>query len=367
MYSITFHCKVITPMFISGANQQQAELRAPSIKGALRFWWRAMRADLAQQSLRELREREGEIFGDTLRRAGVILQTEYSKQNYKNYAKSSWTDFNSRNIKDEDKGLGYLLYSKTMMRPQEAAHFSPGFPFVVTMLSNEKKYLIEAVKAFWLFTFLGGIGTRSRRGAGAFEVIQIDDSEKVLTAAGLQFVTNQEKNITEFFEKQIAAIGINQTNYNNYSHLYGATIKFSNNGQNNWKSALRIIGNKFSAFRFQIRNIDLWQPAAFGLPILHRDKSKDKSQGNTVVKPNFKDNGDRRASPIIIQVFCYQNKIYWITTFLNGAFLPDNGKMDRLVASNRKKESEYGNENMNIIEKFLSTLPINQTNTLIIQ
>ncbi len=35
--------KTVTPLFLGGANPNDtAELRAPSIKGALRFWYRAM-------------------------------------------------------------------------------------------------------------------------------------------------------------------------------------------------------------------------------------------------------------------------------------------------------------------------------------
>ena len=58
MHTITFTCETITPMFLSGANQDVPELRPPSIKGALRFWWRAMNGD--KPNMRDL---ETEIFG----------------------------------------------------------------------------------------------------------------------------------------------------------------------------------------------------------------------------------------------------------------------------------------------------------------
>jgi len=60
MKAITFECEVITPMFLGGADGQTPELRPPSIKGAMRFWWRAMNGHL---SLKALKEREAEIFG----------------------------------------------------------------------------------------------------------------------------------------------------------------------------------------------------------------------------------------------------------------------------------------------------------------
>ena len=41
MDSVEFDLEVVTPMFLGGANVNDAELRIPSIKGMLRFWWRA--------------------------------------------------------------------------------------------------------------------------------------------------------------------------------------------------------------------------------------------------------------------------------------------------------------------------------------
>lgn len=34
---IIFECEVVTPMFLAGADGKTPELRAPSIKGAIRF------------------------------------------------------------------------------------------------------------------------------------------------------------------------------------------------------------------------------------------------------------------------------------------------------------------------------------------
>ncbi|GAB4407644.1 MAG: hypothetical protein OHK0053_34270 [Microscillaceae bacterium] len=62
MKNIIFTCETITPMFLSGADGQIPELRPPSIKGALRFWWRAMNGHL---DLKTLKEQESLIFGGT--------------------------------------------------------------------------------------------------------------------------------------------------------------------------------------------------------------------------------------------------------------------------------------------------------------
>ena len=70
---ITLKCEVITPMFLTGADGTTPELRPPSIKGALRFWWRALNGHLP---LEELKKREGKIFGDTQNRSKITLSVK---------------------------------------------------------------------------------------------------------------------------------------------------------------------------------------------------------------------------------------------------------------------------------------------------
>ena len=62
MKKITFEIETITPMFLAGAEQGKAELRAASIKGVLRFWWRALQVE---PDINELRQKEAGIFGSS--------------------------------------------------------------------------------------------------------------------------------------------------------------------------------------------------------------------------------------------------------------------------------------------------------------
>lgn len=39
---ITATYRIVTPMFVGDANQQATEISPQSVKGALRFWWRAL-------------------------------------------------------------------------------------------------------------------------------------------------------------------------------------------------------------------------------------------------------------------------------------------------------------------------------------
>lgn len=97
MKTVTFICKSITPMFMYGANQNEPELRPASIKGVMRFWWRAINGDL---SLDELKEKEGEIFGSTVRRSKVNIRVRQKKFDMKKVSE----------IKDKEKEFDYLFF-----------------------------------------------------------------------------------------------------------------------------------------------------------------------------------------------------------------------------------------------------------------
>jgi CRISPR-associated protein Cmr1 len=146
MESITFTCETITPMFLAGADGQTPELRAPSIKGALRFWWRAMNGDLG---LGELKEREDEIFGGTGNRSSFTIQIFQS-------------DFST--------SISELVPHKPFMKQQA---FQVGETIEIKFTSIKPKFFdIEKIKSlFQLVVCLGGFGKRSRRGMGSLKIL----------------------------------------------------------------------------------------------------------------------------------------------------------------------------------------------------
>jgi len=71
MNTITATYRIVTPMFIGDAFQEAIDVRPPSVKGALRFWWRALEwknvlqdapGDVSK-ALRDLHQREAKLFG----------------------------------------------------------------------------------------------------------------------------------------------------------------------------------------------------------------------------------------------------------------------------------------------------------------
>mgnify|MGYP001195566045 CR=1 FL=1 len=57
--------RIVTPLFCAGADPDRAELRLPSFKGVLRFWWRALAWSRCRGNLGEIKRQEDALFGST--------------------------------------------------------------------------------------------------------------------------------------------------------------------------------------------------------------------------------------------------------------------------------------------------------------
>jgi len=164
MQTITFECETITPMFLAGADGQTPELRAPSIKGALRFWWRAMNGHLGLEDKKDrdgkiiqkgLKTIEGEIFGNTSSRSKVIMRVQVQKI-YKE--RTSSLPHKQRSFEKEafSKGTIFTVY----------------LSLTKAISCKEVVFNLRTLAAlFILVSVLGGLGNRSRRGFGSFKII----------------------------------------------------------------------------------------------------------------------------------------------------------------------------------------------------
>ncbi|MEK6673676.1 MAG: type III-B CRISPR module RAMP protein Cmr1, partial [Nitrospirota bacterium] len=144
---ITFEIETITPMFLAGADQGKAELRAASIKGLMRFWWRALQAD----KLDKLKENENRIFGSSDEGIGAskfaIRVTQPDKPFLMNFKKET---------KGRPDPVGYLFYSTFMQTGRERPYFPEGGKFKIILSSRDDEYLKIAAASFWVLVYLGG-------------------------------------------------------------------------------------------------------------------------------------------------------------------------------------------------------------------
>ncbi len=171
MEKIVFECESVTPMFMYGADGKTPELRPASVKGVMRFWWRAINGNLP---LNELRDREGEIFGNTEKKSKVIIypinitKTEDFKISTTPHHKKGYCSNN-----DNSKGC-YFKGNSCMKANQRVGKL---YTFVITIDIKSNKYMNrEQLKnLFILTTTLGGLGQRSRRGFGCVHITKVDD------------------------------------------------------------------------------------------------------------------------------------------------------------------------------------------------
>ena len=174
MEKITFKCEIITPMFLGGADGKTPELRPPSIKGALRFWWRALHGNL---KLEDLKAKETEIFGgagegknaqkSNIRIKVKNLEISSSNNRLPFEATQSTRDGNPITISI----LEYLLigiydFGQGFLRD----YITPESKFDVELSASGKKYLDEIIPAFYAISLFGGIGAKCRNGFGSISI-----------------------------------------------------------------------------------------------------------------------------------------------------------------------------------------------------
>ena len=322
MESITFHCEVITPMFLAGADGQTPELRAPSIKGAMRFWWRAMNGHLVEEKngkwdYSTLKKEEGKIFGDTKKRSSFnIVVEEVSLMEEFEFD----TEFS--------KEIQYFQYS--LVHHNERKGIKPGFRFSIQISAFKYEVLKEVVYILWILSHYGGLGTRVRRGAGAFSIEAEYDKDRL---EGL-----------DFLDETPLSIGLpnvsNNENAQDYSSInYGTSGFIHGVGFSTWEETMKDIAKRMMHVRDgktvqQIKKLprgqsafkqrDLDKKAAFGLPI-------NVFGGGMVNLENKNENGEykeaRRGSPVYISITKIGRAYHWTALFLEGKFMPEDSKI----------------------------------------
>ncbi len=176
MQQITFEIETVTPMFLSGADQNRAELRAASIKGLLRYWWRALQAE---SDLDKLRDRESRIFGSADERKGGASSFSIRITRSADIRTARTDEFLQRphyKIPVEGKPfkmniLGYLAYGlydikKGFLRD----YILPGEKFSIVITLLRRNCFDDVIAAMLAFSLFGGIGSRTRNGLGSFDI-----------------------------------------------------------------------------------------------------------------------------------------------------------------------------------------------------
>jgi CRISPR-associated protein Cmr1 len=356
-------------MFLSGADRQTPELRPPSIKGALRFWWRAMNGHLvntANGGIPNLLKEDEKLFGGVNEggKSSVLVRVSMIQEK----------SFFGKDIDLSKKGLAYLFYILVhQQREREgynaSSNDSDKTKFKITLSSQCVDDLKKGVASFWLFTFLGGIGTRARRGAGAIAVTEVEDKFKILDNY-LSFKPKNQENMSDFIQRNLTIIKEQFPNAkklqvsNEYSTIAPNHIYISNNDFRTWEEVLNNIGKIMKDIRTtstkttKFTVFDLDKKSAFGLPIGIR-------QDNPV---NFMTN-QRRTSPIWVSVIKNsQDRFQWIITHLRGDFMENGDKIvfdtkNRQMSQSKKNKGKSGWTTINpdLLDAFITKVKTQST------
>ena len=201
MQEVTFNLQTITPLFLAGADQAAAELRAPSFRGVMRYWQRALVGGWVgtnQKGLEKVAKTETGVFGATDTGSAISIKVAAASGEPKEF-----TEQISERVggKWQATGKGYLLWSmarsgradKGNLKPARW-YFTSGTRFDVTLSARDQDdaKLKQAIAAFWLLVHLGGIGSRSRRCAGSLKA----DNIQAYTVQALKEQLEQGKAIT---------------------------------------------------------------------------------------------------------------------------------------------------------------------------
>lgn len=346
---------LLTPMFGGGAVTRQADedlvIRGSSIRGHLRFWWRATRG-FALGSLEEMRRRENEIFGSTDQPSAVkvhvqILNPGRPESPYK------WIDGKAKPAPN----IAPAYLSFPLQPDQHTRVGSPlstvlvGVRFEVTY-SYANAYREDMDRALWAWETFGGVGARTRRGFGA---IQNDDSvrneiqvaselDKLVPLVdrplpGVSRIEGPSMDNIAFTKEHTTPHGAWEALANCYKEFRQDRPPGSNNrpGRSRWPEpdCIRNITGTWSAGHKPVTGAKDQFPRAFlGLPIITKFKGDTPQHGQTpepqvtTLEPaDVKgEKIDRRASPLIFRVMkTSKGKFVGLACLLRPLSLPPGG------------------------------------------
>jgi len=166
-----FDIEVVTPMFLGGANTLAAELRVPSIKGMLRFWWRAT---CGIESLSEKKKKEKKILGSTDNKAAFYLQIDnlsnvHYQMDLKDRGKKFKVHGHPVSIIDY-LAYGTYKYQRGKGNVYQKAHIKPESSFLLKIFFYNDDFKGDVLRALSFFMAFGGLGAKSRNGFGSLFV-----------------------------------------------------------------------------------------------------------------------------------------------------------------------------------------------------
>ena len=184
--------RVVTPLFSAGADPLDPELRAPGVKGVLRYWWRALAWSRCGGDLDAVRRQEDRLFGSAAGgRSRVSMHLISSTLDEKKAGVGQVLDVpeTKRVVGEGARYLGYGVMEAFASRKKNTkegqltrACLRAPFDFVVRMRGRDltEADVASLRNALIALGTLGGLGARSRKGYGStvLQSIRVDGVDR---------------------------------------------------------------------------------------------------------------------------------------------------------------------------------------------
>ena len=369
--------RLVTPLFGGGAQPVEGDsaLRVPALRGALRFWLRAVLWGRLG-NVGEVHKVEEELFGSADKGQGLVLLRlkVLEEENRRRYtveeAKRQW---------GVGKGKGYMTYGllqKEGPRPwvEPGARYELGLLCKPKMTEEQRQWLEMALRAFALF---GNVGAKSRKGFGSLAL----EAAEGLTWQLPQTLAAWQVEMTKLLDE----IGVRE-GLPPYSAFSGRSrLVLAQPATNDAWSVLDHVGKELIRFRSWGRNGEILfgEPAKRLFPCDHNEVLEiGQGQRNpgrmprraifglphnyffsgSKVKVNvnaFDGKDQRRSSPLFFKALPLANGQYVLAALLLAAeFLPSDMKVQFKEPGRNGKEfgSVTADNDYRPIEQFLSRL-----------
>ncbi len=316
METLSATYRIVTPMFIGDGNQQATAIRPPSVKGALRFWWRALQWGKIRQNyetdeaaLQELHKKEARLFGCAADERkpdsgqGVFLLRIIKQPNLAEWEEkwplkpinnlSPGSTFLGFGLFESGKGDDYQPHRRGILETKNNK-FTLRLDFKPTASKDDIASIEQALRVWGLF---GGLGSRARRGFGAITLTELRHNNNTplkVSHTQQQYEQTIAEHLTQFREI---------TDYPPYTAFSGQASYKIFTLDKDARKVHNNIGTNYKRFRDEIGKANKLRKCAFGLPL------KDHDDIN------------RRASPLFFHVHELQDGTFiGIALFLPAVF-----------------------------------------------
>lgn len=393
VHRLRMQLEAVTPMFVGGADPKgKPEVRAASLRGVLRYWFRAALGGISGADLEFVRQREALLFGTSADRGSVSLLTVRARPPG---VVTTW-----ELAKDRDLGRSYLWWSMGMTgrkavapgtrvevelqvwpgayrRPTEDdSRRDEGRPPHLANLPAPGEVLSTGLLLLWLAGCLGGVGSRSRRAAGSFAVQLAAGGVPAGFPVRLQYTARTVDEAAQQLGKELQAArawlgrtwqapsaGASRPGEPEFDVLHPNWCSIWVVGLwSNWQQAVQDMGMAMREFRIRSkpdyrqvydwyvsgRQIETVHRSIFGLPLPFR--YSDRTTFSVVPAVGGK-MLDRRASPLWLSVWkLSDDRCAGVATLFRSAFLPRQGQ---LRATGRPSRTASPPDSYELIEQFI--------------